>query len=576
MTSTSEILLSALQEATKGLPPAGKTIECSVTACHDARFGDFQTNVAMTAGKLLGKNPRDLAQEIIGCLKVDHVCSKVEIAGAAFINFTLKPEFVSSSLQELRIDKANGILPTKGPRRVVVDFSSPNIAKSMHVGHIRSTFLGDSIARIARAVGHQVITDNHLGDWGTGFGMLIYGLKHILNRDALAASPIAEYERIYKEIFALTKTDEVVLAASRSELAKLQAGDPENLKIWKEISDRSLEELGKAYGLMGVSFDHQLGESFYNPMLGDIVAELQSLGVAQESEGAICVFFPDIPDLKDAAPMMVQKSDGAALYATTDLATLRYRVQEWKTEDIIYVTDSRQQLHFKQLFAATKRWFSKLGKTPPALHHVYFGTILGADKKPIKTKSGESIKLTELLNEAEIRALKIIQEKNPDLSPEEQRNISKVIGIGALKYADLCQNRNLDYVFEWEKLLALQGNTAPYLIYAYVRIRSIFRTAEAPAGKVDFHLATPEELAFAKHLLQFSDTVHAVLVDHRPHILTAYLYDLASKFSKFYEACPVIKAEEPTRSSRLALCDVAARTLKTGLNLLGIETLERM
>jgi arginyl-tRNA synthetase len=312
-----------------------------------------------------------------------------------------------------------------------------------------------------------------------------------------------------------------------------------------------------------------------------VVEELKELKIATESQGAICIFFEGDPALEKAAPMIIQKADGASLYATTDLATVRYRFQEWKADKILYVTDARQQLHFKQLFAATQKWFSQKQWTPPTLWHVIFGSILGPDRKPIKTRTGDPIKLNDLLDEGQTRALKIIQEKNPELSEAEQQTTARVIGIGALKYADLCQNRELDYLFDWNKLLAFQGNTAPYLIYAYVRIRSIFRssgeTSSTTQGTMSpINLSTPEELALAKHLIQFSDTVHSILNEYRPHLLTNYLYELAVKFSKFYEACPVLKAEEPTRSSRLALSDITSRILKKGLNLLGIEALEKM
>ncbi len=574
MRSTPQCLVAALAEAIRSIVSAASPSHAAVTPCHDARFGDYQSNVAMALGKKLGKPPREVAQQIISGLKVDDVCSKVDIAGAGFINFHLRTEFVARQLVEMAADSRNGIAPAAQPRRIILDFSSPNTAKSMHVGHIRSTFLGDALARIARAVGHAVITDNHLGDWGTNFGMLIYGYKHRLDRAALARSPIAEFERLYREINAASQSDKSILDAARKELALLHAGDAENLKIWKEITDFSLLEFNKTYQHLGVTFDHTLGESFYNPMLQGVVDELKKLGVAELSEGATCVFFRDDPALKDAAPMIIQKSDGAFLYATTDLATVRYRVNEWKSDEILYVTDARQQLHFKQLFAAATKW---MGKEKPELKHIVFGSILGPDKKPIKSRSGDPIKLTELLDEAEARARKIIGEKNPELTKEEQSHAARVIGIGALKYADLCQNRDLDYVFDWNKLLALQGNTAPYLIYAYVRVRSIFRKADSNnISSNRFQLQAPEELSLAKHLIQFSDAVHPILEDYRPHLLTSYLYELAVRFSRFFEACPVLKAEEPIRAERLALCDITARTLKTGLNLLGIETLEKM
>jgi arginyl-tRNA synthetase len=578
MIAISQELSEALKAAVSPLLPSGSSPSFEVKACQDARFGDYQANIAMSLGKTLGKPPREVAQEIISKLKVDELCEKVDIAGAGFINFHLKKDLVENQLKSMSEDSNQGICKVANPKKIIIDFSSPNTAKSMHVGHIRSTFLGDALARTTRAIGHDVITDNHIGDWGTQFGFIIYGYKTFLNKQALESSPIAEYERLYKESYALSQKDPTVRDAARNELAKLQSGDPTNVQIWKEISTLSIQEFKKTYERLGVSFDHWLGESFYNPWLAEVVTELLKLNIAEKSEGAVCVFFRENEKLKDGAPLIIQKSDGAFLYGTTDLATIRYRMNEFKADELVYVTDSRQQLHFTHFFSAAQKWFSALNRPLPELRHVTFGTVLGPDKKPLKARSGDALKLSELLEEAESRSLKIIEEKAPELTTEERTHAAKTIGIGALKYADLCQNRDLDYVFDWNKLLALQGNTAPYLIYAYVRIRSIFRSVPSYGHGMPcpYTLSTPEEIALGKHLIQFSDIVHAVLHDYRPHLLTNYLYELAVRFSKFYEACPVLKADEPTRSSRLALCDLTARTLKKGLNLLGIETLEKM
>jgi arginyl-tRNA synthetase len=525
------------------------------------------------------------------------MCSDVTPAGPGFINFVIKPDYAAGELRAMTHDLHGGVLQVAKPLNIVVDYSSPNTAKQMHVGHIRSTFLGDALARLAKTVGHHVITDNHLGDWGTQFGKIIHGYKTILDTDALKTKPLEELERLYKEIHSRSESDPATLTAARNELVKLQGGDPENNRIWKEITEISMREFHKAYDRMGVVFDYELGESFYNPMLQLVVDELAQLGVAEKSEGATCIFFREHPELSQSAPMLIQKSDGAFLYATTDLATVFHRSKQWNADQILYVTDARQQLHFKQLAEAVKKWVAatpdqadqapwkrKNGSasgtnrfSTPDLRHVAFGSILGTDKKPIKTRSGDPIKLVDLLEEAESRARKLIEEKNPDLTPEEKQEAAKIIGIGALKYADLSQNRNLDYVFDWEKLLSLQGNTAPYLIYAYVRIRSIFRSLkEEDVDSNKIELKDPEELALGKHLVQFSDVIHATLADHRPHLLTSYLYELAARFSRFYEACPVLKAAEPMRSSRIALSDLTARVLKRGLNLLGIGTLEKM
>ncbi len=549
----------------------------AITPCQDPRFGDYQSSAAMAIGKTQKRQPREVAQILIEALDVRSICSQVDIAGAGFINFHLNPEFITNQLEAMMSEPHLGILKVQNHARVVIDYSSPNIAKSMHVGHIRSTFLGDALSRICRAAGCDVITVNHLGDWGTQFGKLIYGYKQFLNKETLASSPISEFERLYKTANTLSEKDENVLKEVRQELAKLQSGNLENLRIWKEISTQSLKEFHQTYDRLGVKFDHELGESFYNPELGKVVGELKRLGIARESEGAICVFFEEDPALAKAAPMIIQKSDGSFLYATTDLAAFHYRTSEWKADEILYVTDARQQLHFKQLKAATTKWFDAIGKKGPTLHHIVFGSILGGDKKPIKTRSGDPIKLKDLLDEAEARAMKIVTEKNPDLPEFEKQAAARVIGLGALKYADLCQNRDLDYTFDWDKLLALQGNTAPYLIYAYVRIQSIFRKdgSQIAAG-CQIRLDAAEEVTLGKHLIQFGDTVHAILKEYRPHLLTNYLYDLAVKFSRFYENCPVLKADEPARSSRLLLSQLTARTLKKGLDLLGIETLEKM
>jgi arginyl-tRNA synthetase len=584
MTDLRQVLARAVGTALDAACPGHPVREPAVTACQDPRFGDYQTNAAMLAAAALRKPPREVAASLVSALALGELCEKVEVAGPGFVNFHLRPDRVAAQLVALAGDPAGGIAPVARPRRIVLDFSSPNTAKAMHVGHIRTTFLGDTLARVARAVGHEVITDNHLGDWGTQFGMIIHGYKRHLDREAEKRDPVAEFERLYRLVSEESARDEKVRDSARRELAALHAGDAANLGIWKEIAELSLASFKGVYARLGVGFDHFLGESFYNPMLAGVVEELRRLGLAEESEGAICVFFRDVPGLKDAAPMMVRKKDGAYLYATTDLATVRYRIHEWRADEVVYVTDARQQLHFRQLFAAVTRWAAVSGNTlvpagsrAPELRHVTFGSVLGEDKKPIKTRSGDPVRLTDLLDEGEARARKIIEEKNPGLSPAARDAAARAIGIGAIKYADLSQNRNLDYVFDWKKLLALQGNTAPYLIYAYVRVRSIFRqggqTAEAPSAPSLSHAA---EIALAKKLIQFGDAVHSVLEDCRPHLLANYLYELATRFSQFYEACPVLKASGTERATRLLLCELTARALKRGLGLLGIDTIEEM
>jgi len=553
-----------------------------VRPCPDPKFGDYQSNSLMALAKERKMNPRQLATDVLAKLDVADTCENVEIAGAGFLNFRLKHAAVGAVLAAAARGEHLFFAQSKQPRTIVVDFSSPNVAKPMHVGHIRSTILGDSLARVLRLLGHKVITDNHIGDWGTQFGMLLVGWKQHLDRAALERDAIAEMERLYKLVNAACKENAAVLEEARQELVKLQRGDEENLRIWREMLALSQVQFDTIYARLGVKFDHTLGESFYNAKLQAVVDELKSRGLARESEGAMAIFFDDVPQLKDK-PALIQKSDGGFNYTTTDLATLQHRLATWNPQEIIYVTDGRQQLHFQQLLAAFAKWQSAIGNPPSAiskLAHVWFGSILGEDGKPFKTRSGETVKLAELLDEAEERALKVVTEKNPELPKSTRKEIARVVGLGAVKYADLLPNRQSDYVFSWEKMLSLQGNTAPYLQYAYTRIRSIFRkageTSNLQPSTFNLQLSAPEELALAKHLLNFGLTLQAVADDYRPNFLCNYLYDLAGHFARFYEACPVLKAEEPERTTRLVLCDVTARVLRQGLDVLGIEVLEQM
>jgi len=540
-----------------------------IRPCADPKFGDYQANGVMAVAKQRKENPRALADKVIAQIQLADVCEPPTVAGAGFINFRLTPAFVAQQAAAAAADERLGVPKVARPKTVVIDFSSPNVAKPMHVGHIRSTIIGDCLARLLKFLGHRVITDNHLGDWGTQFGMLIVGWKKFRDTNALARDPIAELERLYKYV----NDREDLRDEAKAELAKLQRGDAENQAIWKKIIDLSRQEFDKTYARLGVTFDHTLGESFYNPGLKDVVEELKRLGIARQSEGAMCIFFEDDPELKKTAPLIVQKADGAFLYGTTDMATLKYRIDQWHPDEIIYVTDARQQLHFKQVFATARKWWKKV----PDLRHVYFGSILGEDGKPLKTREGAPVKLADLLDEAEERALAVVTEKNPELSDETRKQIARAVGIGAVKYADLSQNRTTDYVFSWPKMLAMNGNTAPYLQYAYVRVQSIFRKSgregEAPAEP---RFAHPAELDLAKHILRFPETLQAVADDDKPNWLTAYLYDLAGKFSVFYDNCPVLQSEEPTRSSRLTLCRLTADVMKRGLNLLGIDVIEQM
>ncbi len=564
-----------LQAAVREILPDADASAVLVRPCPDPKFGDYQSNALMSLAKARKMNPRQLAENVLQKLDVSEVCEKVEIAGAGFLNFRLKSSALLQSLDSAARGEHLFFEKTAQPRTVVIDFSSPNVAKPMHVGHIRSTILGDCLARALRLPGHRVITDNHIGDWGTQFGKLLVGWKKFLNPAALKADPISEMERLYKLVNSASEADVKVLEEARLELVKLQSGDEENLKIWREMIALSQKQFDEIYARLGVKFDFTFGESHYNDRLKPLVEELIAKNFARESEGAMAIFFDDNPQLKDK-PALIRKSDGGFNYTTTDLATLALRLEKWQPDEIIYVTDGRQQLHFQQVFSAFRKWHSE-AKTK--LSHVWFGSILGEDGKPFKTRSGETVKLADLLDEAEERAFNIVSEKNPDLPEPQRREIARVVGLGAVKYADLLPNRQSDYVFSWDKMLALNGNTAPYLQYAYARIRSIFRKAEdsqpgTPSPQLV--LAAPEEISLAKHLLNFGLTLEALSEEYRPNFLCNYLYELAGKFTSFYESCPVLKADEPSRHSRFLICDLTARVLKQGLDVLGIEVVEQM
>jgi len=552
--------------AAAGLPDAGE-----LTLASDPRFGDYQTNAALILGKQRGENPRVLAEKIVAHFATDDLCEPPAVAGAGFINFTLRAAAVAEKTMEVLRDDRLGVAEAKSTQRIVIDFGSPNVAKPMHVGHIRSTVLGDALARIAQFLGHEVIRDNHIGDWGTQFGMVIYGWKNLLDRQALQRNPLAEIVRIYKETNERAAKDPEVREACRQELIKLQASDKENLDIWNECVAFSMQDFERVYKLLDIHYDIQCGESFYHDRLSGVVERLLESGIAEISEGAVVVFFRENSELADK-PLIIRKRDGGFNYATTDLATIDYRMNDLKADAVWYVVGAPQILHFKQIFEIARRE----GYTA-ALRHITFGSILGEDRKLMKTRSGENVPLRELLEEACKRARKIIEEKNPQLSDDEKSDIAQKIGIGAVKYADLSQYRMTDYVFSWDKMLSLQGNTAPYLQNAYVRIRSIFRKAGESAPRIDeLVLADSAEINLAKRLCQFAETVPQVLNDFRPNILANYLFEAANSFHTFYEACPVLKSEEPTRSSRLALCDLTARVLKHGLGLLGIQVPEKM
>ena len=543
-----------------------------LTQATDPRFGDYQTNAALVLGKQRSESPRNVAAKILEHLSAADLCESPTVAGAGFINFTLLPGAVANKTAELFADERLGVVRSTSPKKIVIDFGSPNVAKPMHVGHIRSTALGDALARIATFLGHDVIRDNHIGDWGTQFGMVIWGWKNLLDRQALQRDPLAEIVRIYKETNARSTSDPSVRDACRQELVKLQSGDKENTDIWNECVALSMQDFQHVYQLLDIHYDIQCGESFYNDRLSGVVERLLKSGIAEISEGAVVVFFRDIPELADK-PCIIRKSDGGFNYATSDIATVDYRITELKRDTVWYVVGAPQTLHFKQIFEIARRE----GHQAADFRHIPFGNVLGEDRKLMKTRSGENVPLRQVLEEACARARKIIEEKNPNLADAEKVDIARTIGIGAVKYADLSQYRMTDYVFSWDRMLALQGNTAPYLQNAYVRVRSIFRKAGEAAAKIEkFVLSEAAEITLAKRLCQFAEIVPQVLNDFRPNILANYLFELANSFHAFYETCPVLRSDEPVRSSRLALCDLTGRVLQRGLDLLGIKVPEKM
>jgi arginyl-tRNA synthetase len=638
-------------------PNAGQFAEM-VLPSQDAKFGDYQANCAMPLGKQLGKPPREIAQQLIASVEVSDICDTPEIAGPGFINLKLKNEFVLAQLKAMLADTEHlGVVPNAEPRTLVLDYSAPNVAKPMHVGHIRSTVIGSALYRVLKELGHRVISDNHIGDWGTQFGMIIYGYKNFVDEAALQKNPVSELSRLYRLVNQLVEfyqieqvlptletkkhhlINEIELLGDATELedpkrrkeqskrlqaaenaleelrieenglrakvtlvendpllkdlvwqhmtirtevlnetAKLHAGDKTNRELWERFLPACLEANDRIYRRLKVTFDHTLGESFYEERLAGVVEDLTKHGLVKESDGAKCVFLAGID-----APFIVQKKDGAFLYATTDLATIQYRMETWSPDAILYVVDHRQSLHFEQLFATARLWgFDKI-----ELEHISFGTVLGEDGKPYKTRSGTAVGLDGLLDEAVERAHAIVCANDdgraePLLSAEERLQVAERVGIGAIKYADLAHNRTSDYVFSYDKMLAMQGNTAAYMQYSYARVRSIFAKGNVDPATIRQQVASlrldqPAERALALSLVQLVEALERVAGDYRPNHLTAYLFDLASKYSSFFENCPVLKAEsDEIRTSRLLLCDLTARTIAHGLNLLGIEVVERM
>ncbi len=572
----------------------------------DPKNGDYQANFAMKLAKQLGRKPPELAAEVVGKLPPNDVIESAAVAGPGFINIKLKDGWLASQVRAMAADARLGVAPASAPRRYVIDYSSPNVAKPLHVGHLRSTIIGDALTRLLRFLGHTVITDNHLGDWGTQFGMLIYGYRNYLDRAAYEADPVRELARLYvrvrNDIQAAgggedeEEADNPVAEACRRETAKLHAGDPENVALWNEFMPHCLEAIHQVYRRLGVlPFDHEHGESFYNAMLPGVVADMLAKGIAFESQGAVVI--PNAKGViprteeeqkKEEPPGILRKRDGAFTYTTSDLATVKYRIEHFRPDAMLYVVDFRQALHFKTFFAQAKRW----GYENVEMQHVSFGSVLGKDGRPLKTREGTAAELLPLLDEAIQLGLQKYRESYedrkahghdvPDLSDAAIREIAEAVGVGAVKYADLSQNRTSDYKYDPDKMLATEGNTGTYMQYAYARCRSIFRKRQADEARFRndppaVRITHPAERALCLQLLRFEDALLAAASEYMPHHLTAYLWDLAKAFSGFFENCPVLAAETPElRDSRLLLVDLTARVIRQGLDLLGIRTVERM
>jgi len=600
-------IAAAFPEAT-GAPLSGVAHRAKTDAllapAQDARFGDYQANGAMALAKRLGKKPRDVAEQIVQHLDVSDLAETPEVAGPGFINLRLRPEWIGAELGRLSADERLGVEQVEKAETVVVDYSAPNLAKEMHVGHLRSTIIGDALVRMLQFAGHNVVKQNHVGDWGTQFGMLV---AYVQAKSLKGEADLADVEDIYRQAKSWFDADPANADAARDAVVGLQSGDPFMRQAWQSLLEITMYHCSMVYHRLGVLLTDAdvRGESAYNDDLPRIIDALKAKGLLSESEGAQCVFMPGFT-AKDGSPLplIIQKSDEGYLYATTDLAAIAFRTgslpeirnpkSEIRNENsphadrVLYVVDARQALHFRMVFAVARA----AGFAPERvkLEHVAFGTMMGPDGRPFKTREGGTVKLMDLLDEAEKRAYDLVTAKNAEdvaaeraepLPEDRRREVARIVGIGAVKYADLAQNRTSDYVFSWEKMLSLAGNTAPYMQYAYARIRSIFRKGEheAEAHRADsgpLPLEAPEELALGKMLLRFPETLERALDGYQPNVVAAYLYDLAQAFTAFYEACPVLKSEPAVRRARLRLCDLVARTIAKGLDLLGIAVADRM
>jgi len=578
MLTIRESLEAAITEALVKVTGQGDA-KAQVIYATRAEFGDYQANGVMSVARQVRTNPRELALKVVAEINCGDLLAKAEVAGPGFINLFLSTEALARRASECLNDTDKLILPVNKPQTIVVDYSSPNLAKEMHVGHLRGTIIGDAIVRILEALGHCVIRQNHVGDWGTQFGMLIAHLKTLSDDNQVVARNLSDLEVFYREAKQRFDADPEFAELARSYVVRLQRGDPECLEAWQRFIDESLRHCEEVYELLGVSLKRSdlCPESFYNNALAEIVQELDNKALLTRSEGANCVFLEEFTG-KDGSPLpvIVQKSDGGYLYASTDLAAVRYRCHQLGADRVLYVVDARQSLHFQQVFAVAQR--AGFARSDSHLEHIAYGTMMGEDGKPFKTRSGDTVKLRDLLVEAVRRAFTLVSEKNPDLPEADRQQIADTVGIAAVKYSELSKNRTSDYIFDWSSMLSFEGNTAPYLLYAFARIQSVLRRLEeegaTPGSRIVLDAA--EERALALKVLQFTEVVRQLGVDCYPNQLCLYLYELSGTFMKFYESCPILKADAELRQSRLALAALTAQTLKRGLNLLGIEPLNRM
>ena len=570
------------KEFENGLRSLGATDgRAAVKQASKPAFGHYQVNGVMGAAKKRKSNPRELAQSLLDLIEDSKELTGVaryEIAGPGFINITLMPEFIQTELTRNAQDPRLGI-PLETARKVLVDYSSPNLAKEMHIGHLRSTAIGDANVRILEFLGHDVVRANHVGDWGAQFGSLLAYMDQLEQTEEALTTELKDLEVFYQRASELFKTDEKFATRAREFVVRLQSGDAKCLGLWERFIKESIRHCQAIYDLLDISLtgDDVRAESAYNNVLGSTIEKLEAKGLVEISDGAKCVFMDEFTGKDDKPlPAIVQKSDGGYPYMATDLAAAEYRGHTLCIDEALYFVDGRQSLHLSQLYAIARA--AGFIKENQVFSHIPFGTILNKEGTPFKTRDGGAVKLADVADEAIERALKLVSEKNPDLTEEDRNHIARVVGIGAIKYAELSKNRTTDYIFDWDTMLSFEGNTAPYLQYAYTRIMSIFRRAGLDSGDINspFDLREPDEIALATKLLQYPEAVESVVEDYQANILCNYLFDLSQHFMTFYESCPVLKAENEMRGSRLRLCDVSAKTLKHGLGLLGIQTVEQM